>query len=352
MRKVTRERALMIRRPASAPQRRAIAFASILLVACTLSQCVASSAESATPPLTVKPSTAAVGQVIYVSAIGLSAGALYQVQVCGGGYSEGSVDCAADASATSRVDAKGLLAAFLRVAAPPVQCPCVVVATPFTLGASLTTPIAIEGIASTIPRTVPAAPTTGVTVVRSTFSSSTPVPQWFDLSATRSLDLTLHNAGTLAVSGLRVFGDFGDTPALNQALAPLAAGGTRTYVVTVSFPAFLLGKETLEGRVVTDDGQTVDFGTGVTVWPYGLLIVAIIVLQFSLLALRNILRRRQRKRNPLPKPEEPVTAEIPVLDPNLPERVAPVWAVKSFRATPDSPVHNKPVAPTEPAAQP
>lgn len=314
----------MIRRPAPGLARAAIALALVLLSAASFGLCASTRAEAANPPLTVKPSTATVGQVIYASATGLSTGALYQVQVCGRNYSDGSVDCASDASATSRVDAKGLLAAFLRVPAPPVQCPCVVVATPFTLGTPLTTPIAIEGMSSTIPQVVQTAPASGIVVIRSSFSSSTPMAEWFGLSGTRNLELTLHNKGTTTVSGLRAFGDFGDTPALSQPLASLAGGASRTYVVSVSLPAFSIGKEEMQGRVVTGDGQVVNFKTGATVWPFGLLLVAIVILQIILVAGRNILRRRHRRRNPPPRSDEVVTAEVPVYRAITNEQVASV----------------------------
>ena len=148
------------------------------------------------------------------------------------------------------------------------------------------------------------------------FTGSTPVKQWFGFQATRTLALTLVNRGTAPASQLHLFASLGNTPVVSIQLTELGAGQVRTYDVPVTFPALTVGNQTLNGHLTTRDGQIVAFKTSVAVWPIGLVVAAVIIVQMILLAWRNVARRRYERNNPKPtEPEDPPTMETEVVPP-------------------------------------
>ena len=269
------------------------------------------------PKLAISPTTAAPGQTVIVTGTDLTPRSIYQVQVCGQNAVHGSADCAAAATSTTQVDPQGTLSVPVAVVLPPTQCPCVVAAFPVTVGPQLTTPISIEGAStSNAPTTTPQVPTSHLVVVHAGFTGSTPLKQWFGFQATRTLAVSLLNRGSARASDMRLFASLGNTPVVSTRLSALGAGQVRTYDVPVTFPALTVGNQTLKGHVVTEDGQIVEFKTSTSVWPIGLVVVALILVQMILLAWRNIARRRYERNNPKPtEPEDPPTMETEVVPP-------------------------------------
>ena len=259
----------------------------------------------------VSPTTAAAGQTVLVTGTGLPPGSIYQVQVCGQNAVHGSADCAAAATSTTQTDPSGLLGVPVAVVLPPTQCPCVVAAFPIALGPTLTTPISIAGASSSpAPTTTPRVPTSHIVVVHAGFTGSTPVKQWFGFQATRTLALTLVNRGSAPASQLHLFASLGNTPVVSILLTELGAGQVRTYDVPVTFPALTVGNQTLNGHLMTRDGQIVAFKTSIAVWPIGLVVAAVIIVQMILLAWRKAACRRYERNNPKPtEPEDPPTTE-------------------------------------------
>ncbi|HEY1443471.1 MAG TPA: neocarzinostatin apoprotein domain-containing protein [Acidimicrobiales bacterium] len=271
-------------------------------------------AASAKPSLSLAPATAASGQTVQVSGSGFPARSLFQVQVCGQNATHGSADCAGVASATIEADTSGNLSVPLTVVVPPTACPCVVAAFSVTTALAVTTPISIPGASTTpAPASPPTVPLSHLVVAKSELAGSTPVAAWFGFPATRTLDLTLTNTGAAPATSLHLIADLDSTPVLNTHLPPVGPGETKTYEVSVTIPALSVGNMNLNGHIFIGDGQQASFKVPVTIWPVGLLLVAIVLVQMILLAVRNIMRRRHGRNHPEP-PTEPITGELPVVE--------------------------------------
>jgi hypothetical protein len=293
-----------------------MAFAGLVgLAAVPLAE--AASAGAAPPTLVVSPPVAAVGQMVQVTGTNLPPGA-YQVQVCGDSAAQGSPDCAATAGASTQADSKGLLSTQLPVVLPPTQCPCVVALFPVGAGSQVTTPLSIEGVSSNAaPATAPPAPASHIVVLHAGLTGSTPIAQWFGLSVSRTLVVTLRNTGTAPASWIDIFVNMGNSPVASRHFTHLGAGQVLTYQIPVTIPALTVGGRSFNGNVDTGTAQLINFKTPVSVWPIGLLLLILVVAQLLLLFSRNAMRRRhQRKNPPRVQTEAPGAAER--------ERVEPV----------------------------
>jgi hypothetical protein len=279
---------------------------------------------TAKPELTVNPSAAAPGQTVQASGSGLPARSTFQVQICGQNAVHGSADCAGVAAASVQADANGDLSVPLTVVVPPTACPCVVAAFSVTSALTVTTPILIPGASSSpSPVSPPSVPRSHVEVAKSVLAGSTPLAAWFGLSATRTLQLTLTNTGAAPATSLHLIADLNSTPVLNTHLAPVGAGQTKTYEVPVTMPALSVGNLSLNGHIFIEDGQQATFKVPLAIWPVGLLLVALVLVQMILLAVRNIMRRRHERNYRIP-PTEAVTGEVPTVEPPQTEKVTTV----------------------------
>jgi hypothetical protein len=316
------------RRPGVACGRAISLVVLLALSTCGLLRSGAGAEAAGVPRLFVSAPSASVGQLEQVSASGLHPGDLYQVQVCGSNASQGSVDCASSLTGTALVDPSGAFQVWLRVALPPTRCPCVVSAVSVTSPVTVMAPITIAGAPSGAPAVVPPAALPSADVLNAEFTGRTPLAQWFGFSAPRTLRLTLHNAGSVPTSALHVYVREGSTPLASERLAGLPANGIEAYDIPVALPAMSIGTVTVDGRVLSVADQNAGFSTSVSVWPIGLILAGVILLQMVLLALRNVVRRRYDRHNPPRergatdgpgRPAEVDTGEVPAIRPDTAE---------------------------------
>lgn len=276
------------------------------------------------PTLTIVPATAAVGATVQVAASGLPSKEVVQLQVCGQNAVHGSADCAAGAAVQLQSESNGTFSVPIAVVTPPTPCPCVVAAFSIPSALTVTTPIAIPGAPiSSSPVSPPRVARSHLVVAKSELAGSTPIAAWFGFPATRILDLTITNMGAGAATSVHLIADLDSTPVLNTHLAPIEPGQTKRYEVSVTIPALSVGNMNLNGHIFTGDGQQRSFKVPVTIWPVGLLLVAIVLAQMILLAVRNIMRRRHERANPKP-PGDPVTAQVGIVESPPTEQVTPV----------------------------
>jgi hypothetical protein len=200
----------------------------------------------------------------------------------------------------------------LAVVVPPTPCPCVVASFDAnSLAGPVTAPITIEGASSSsTPITLPQTPAPNIVVVNAKLQGSMPVGAWFGLPVTRTLALTLRNAGTLPASSINLFASLGSTPLVSRQLPGLGVGQQRTYMVPVSLPALSVGNLSITGHVDRGNGQLESFKASSPLWPWGLFIIAFLVVLLILLRVRNVLRRRREQKKPpgppAADPEEPM----------------------------------------------
>ena len=229
------------------------------------------------------------GQFVTITGSGWDKNTVFQASVCGARAAAGSVDCAIDSAATFSVNVLGTVDSKIAVVIPPKPCPCVVLITS-TTGYLNRLPVTIAGARSTLLESQ--SPVTNrIEVVQAQMVGSTPLSEWFGLSATRTIELKLRNTGVAPVPSSAVFATLGLRPVGSQQLHSLEPDRLTTYFVAVHIPAFSLGRLTILGHVSGGESP-VSFKVPFSIWPYGLLIAALIILQIVLLALRNRARRR------------------------------------------------------------
>jgi len=246
------------------------------------------------PVLGVSPTTAAPGSTVQVTGTGFLHKHLYQLQVCGNEAAQGSVDCDQTQAQMALTTASGTMETTLAVTLPPVPCPCVVAALSVGNESLVTTPLTIPGTstAPTITR-----PQQGKLVVRSArLLGGTQPSEWLGFGADRTLEVTVQNVGSVSMQPITLIASIGGTPAMLPSLPGLAPGATHTYSLAVAFPALSVGRTTLTGRIGVMGEQFATFKVGISFYPWAIPVLAIVVGQGLLLAIRNLLRRRIRRR--------------------------------------------------------
>jgi hypothetical protein len=280
----------------------------------------AQAADGSASTLQLSSNTLSQGQTVTVSGLRWTPNTVIQASLCGDDAAGGSVDCAVASSVTLTSGTAGVIDGRLAVVVPPKPCPCVVLVVGAQSGYLKTLPVTIVG--APVADVSSAKPTTSkLTVVDARLLGSNPFSQWFGMSSRRTLSLTLRNEGAAPASSIQVIASLGSRPLLSAQLSDLGIGREKTYELPLTIPALSVGSLNVDGRVFTDDGQQAAFKVPLSIWPIGLLILAILLLQVVLLAARNILRRRhegQRSKDDLAPP----TSQVPVEQPNSTEPVS------------------------------
>ncbi len=240
--------------------------------------------------LTLATSTVVPGRAVTVAGVGWAPNTVLQASICGANAVSGSVDCAAQSSVIFSAGPTGTIESTIPIVIPPKPCPCVVLIAGTTISYLKRIPVTVAG-AATAPVVRASRTVDDVEIVRAQFVGSTPLRQWFGLPATRTVSVTVRNTGSAATSNIDFFASLGTTPLTNHQLAPLGAGREATYLVSVPIPALTIGNVNVSGHV--DSGEQLKgFGVRTTIWPFGLLLLALVVIQCVLLLLRNFARRR------------------------------------------------------------
>jgi hypothetical protein len=274
------------------------ALALLVLVASVVGATAAAAAKRPVdrdaPTLSLSPAIAAPGTTILVSGTGWPAGSLISLEVCGRDGDGGSANCDLPASTITGSDAEGRFGSRLLVNLPPAPCPCVVKVA--AVGADLTRTIAVTIIgapleqATTKPHTGPPLRIEGARLTGGSW------PGWFGLAIHRTLVVKVHNVSGASLEDpvLQVTVGRDSAPGTPQSvplLGRLDADETRTVRVPVELGAASIGNYTVRASAGSA-GVTSTKGVGTSTYPWGLLVVALVLLQLVLLAFRNRARRR------------------------------------------------------------
>jgi 3D (Asp-Asp-Asp) domain-containing protein len=250
----------------------------------------------------VDPSTVAPGQTLLIEGFHFPAGIDVYGEICGDDYLAGSQDCVLDDIGFGGTNSLGRFSMPVKATIPPTPCPCVAVVFSPQLTTTPSSPVTIVG-APSAPLTPPSSAVTishPLKVVSAQITGNGPWYSWFGGMAHRTLVLTLQNPnkGVYPHPSLVLTAGKPGSALSTVSTSPLPSMGpdeTTTVHVPVVFPAFAFGNVEVLGAV-GDAGLKAPIKETTTIIPWGLIVIAVLILQLIFLGIRNAVRRRNRRR--------------------------------------------------------
>ena len=252
------------------------------------------------------------GDEMLVTGAGWPEGSTVAVELCGHGGIRGAIDCDLPHQRTAGVGSSGTFSVQLITGTPPQPCPCVVKVTDQTTHIAATAPIAVAGIPTVAITDDDGGPERAVEISSIDVTGGGSIAELFGAGARRVLEVTLVNTGAVPVDAPDVSVAWGTGSDPDGFVAPqetkrLEPGETETLTFGLDRPALTVGEQTAVVEV-QGFGEPVVARASTTGYPWGLLVVALLVLQLLLLRLRNRGRRRLARRSP-PDGDDPVRAD-------------------------------------------
>src|SRR5215471_2067104 len=269
----------------------------VLTLAAWAAAAAPESAASPAPTLTVTPDSASVGSTVVVQGRGFPPQVYnLQVAVCGNMGLNGSADCD-QAAARTTFTGDGSFALNLPVTMPPTPCPCAILAFAPAIPDLVTVPFTVIGA----PVATPAAPPpvfeqSTLKIENAKLEGSGDWQSWFGAATTRDLVFTIHNTGTTPVDDppLVLTAGKGSNPegvVTPPRIGHIEPGARRTIRASVPIDTLSVGSYTVKGRI-GNAGASETFRAHTTVYPWGLFVLAILVLLALLFWIFNGVRRR------------------------------------------------------------
>jgi len=252
------------------------------------------------------PGAAKPGESITVSGAGFPPDTNVQTQVCGNEALDGSADCVLSTAQEVSTTPKGKFTMALTVTIPPTPCPCVVLAIDDAMSATPTVPITIIGGKNAPPRKVALK---DLKILSAQLEGDGSVASWFGAPPGRTLVITVQNPNASPYQNPPLILSIGEQTnttteeATTQPLATIGGEQTVTYRVPVSFPALSIGQHQIVG-VLGNAGLSRSFEVKTWLFPWGLLVVALILLEVIALTITRAVRRRRRRREADAAPPE------------------------------------------------
>ena len=324
---------------------------------------IPATASAGGPVVHVSAKTAKAGELVQVSGSGwFPVGETVQIELCGQNALNISDDCDQVDQYTAAIRSGGVFYGAVVTRIPPAPCPCVILVRNQGSFSGARTPITVVG-ARTAPLPPGAAPSDPVAITAKVLTPVS-VAGWFGGPNRVTLVLRVRNLSPFAYdsANLSVNVGRGRHPngfVLARQMAPLAVGGTQVLRIPVTLPAFTFGAYSVQAQVITGQGQ-VSTLVGTSSYPWGIFVIAALVLQAILLVLRNRLRARLGRRVEAeppalvpeqvasPEPVEILDIRTPVLQPAETETPAAPEPVEVA----DVRVPSVPADATDPAAEP
>lgn len=247
------------------------------------------------------------GTLVTVNANSLAPLTNYQLQVCGNAGFGTSAECDLAATTTAATSETGHFVLRLLVVTPPVPCPCVIKAIPLagqggSIEAEVSTPITILGAPMATPRVVPVAESpSGLVVDQADLVGTTSWAEWFGGTPHRTLQLVVRDGGVDPIPSTPVVIRSGPSGSPDQVVSapvvpPLQPGQVESYQVPVTFPALAHGHYVVAGTL-GNTGQIVAFSAPATFMPWGLVVLAaLLVIAVLWTVIAGIVRRRRERR--------------------------------------------------------
>ena len=277
--------------------RPAILAALAALVAVTVPAGVATAGEES-PDIVLSTTVLVPGRPVALSGTHWPQGTTLHAVLCGANAVDGSADCVEEAAVTMTPGPDGALQGVMQVVLPPRPCPCVVLVTGLTSSFSTTIPVDVRG-APTAPAVSEAPSTQPLALqVEARVTGGASLATVLGGAAHRAVHVTMRNTGKVPLRPV-VTARWGRGSSPRQAIASpatgvLAPGEARTIVVPFHLDPLSVGNYTIAGEV-TGAGRSVPFTSSTSTWPWGLLVVAQVVLLLVRNAVRRILARHEAR---------------------------------------------------------
>jgi hypothetical protein len=226
------------------------------------------------------------GDNVTVTGSGWPGGVTIQTSTCGNNAIKGASDCNALGAGNTVTRPDGSFSLDMRIAKPPVPCPCVVhVVSPnttvkvdqfFDVQGHPTAPIDLTVTVRSL-------------TVESQLTGAGPVTAWLGGAAKRTLALTVKNTGSTAVTDPSVTvtgGTSADPTTLiaSPKIGTVPAGGTLEYRMPITIPAWTFGSYTVKSYF-GDLDTAVTTTASTTTYPWLLLVLLWLAIQPLLLGL-------------------------------------------------------------------
>jgi hypothetical protein len=272
----------------------------------------------------VSPTTVAPGQTLQVMGYDFPPEIEVTAQLCGNNALSGTPDCVLDNVGAGGTGSQGSFTIPVSVTIPPVPCPCVAMVSSQRMSTTSISPVTIVGapVEPIRPPSSAATVTEPLQIISAQLSGDGPWYAWFGGMPQRTLNLTVHNPNrgvyphpSLVLASGKSGGGLSIVP--TSPLPSLAPGETTTVHVNVKFPALTFGSAEVAGTV-GDAALMEHIKVSTTIVPWGLVVIALIILQFILLAIRNAVRRRKQRREAAAPPslDEDFATPPPDIDGN------------------------------------
>jgi hypothetical protein len=258
------------------------------------------------PSVTVDRTGTAAGEELLVTGTGWQPGTLVKVELCGNAGRGGSVDCDVANGRAVTTSADGTFSTTLTAGLPPRPCPCVILADSQSTAESATVDIAVAGMV-TVPldrQQAAAEVRRDIEIAGVRVDGRGPWQSWFGAAPERRLVVTLHNSGDVPLRDppLAIAVGVGDDPDRiipAPAVGRLEPGQVRILEIPFELDSFTIGERTVRVEVLGFQDPIVAEAT-TSAYPWGLAVLAVLMVQALLLLVRNRLRARIARSLPAP----------------------------------------------------
>ncbi|HEU5307550.1 MAG TPA: hypothetical protein VFW97_09495 [Acidimicrobiia bacterium] len=278
------------------PARLVAALASAALLVPLLAGAAAPGAKAPPPTLELSSTVLVPGSSVAIHGTHWPEGTTLQAVLCGANAVDGSVDCVGRAAVTMTPGPTQVVDGTLQVFVPPRPCPCVVLVSGLSSSISRRIPVQVAGTATAPPETASPLAKPPTLTVDAEVSGGTTLASLFGGPAERTVEVRIHNAGSVDVAHPVLTLSWGrsgspDHLIRTPRLGPIAGGATRTVEVPFDLDALSVGNYEVAGRI-TGASKPVALHASTSTWPWGLFVIALVLLQLILLGIRNRVRRR------------------------------------------------------------
>jgi hypothetical protein len=237
------------------------------------------------------------GQLVNVSGAGWAPlGGVATIQICGQNARNLTADCDETNTYSAAIREGGTFSGALIVRLPKTPCPCAFFVTSVS-GQSVKIPLQIAGAPVAL---IPPDTSAGVELT-ATISTPVSVWSWFGGPKPAKVELRLTNSTgvTLPTPVVSVTVGRGAHPTwlvAGRSLQPIPAGISRMVEIPITIPAVTFGHYTVRVQVATGSGN-IATSAQTTSWPWGLLVLLIVVVDLILFAVAGMVRRARRRRD-------------------------------------------------------